>query len=560
MEQPSSKQDHPGRPHILDLPDELLCDIFDYFRPDDVDVTDTPYSYLFDDETRNAGKEDLAVLQSARLVCRRFHNLVSPLLVPVLRASIDSESLRRIDGLTRNPHIASGVRLVQLLLGYRPGDVARSFPRYRDLQCRKLHWLCNNVYRYLEFPDPDDEFSRVMQAAAGTYSYILSAWDECTDPGDDGWEKPWPADDPSRYKEFLYECYDEYRRRQEDQDRLLADGFYAAALAASAGRMTGLRALSFSDQMYRPTETLTRKELALPARDTAKLREMMIMPHDWATIEDFSPVPVLPPARLLWEVPIALFEGGVRLQEVAVSTLPLRSNSGMLCPLGSSLGRGEAQPAWERLRAAFGGLRRVDVGRLSVNMNIPRERHLPAEDKAHTVGYLAALLSGESLQQIGLHGQGLELGDDIPHPALGSVLASARWSNLRELYIEDVSALQHEMEAFIGGLGDGLRSVSFLYVAIPDGSWEKSLELLREKIVRSGRSGRKVYVYFISLEGEGMDSAAPSPAHGGSDSDSDSNAGLQSGDEEGNGGESLFRDMERYVLGEEGIANPLSQQ
>lgn len=550
MEQPPPKQDQPGRPHILDLPDELLCDIFDYFRPDDVDITDTPYSYLFDDETRNAGKEDVAVLQSARLVCRRFHNLASPLLVPVLRASIDSESLRRINGLTRNPYIASGVRLIQLLLGYRPGGVARSFPQYRDLQCRKISRLCTKCHRYLDFPDPDDEFSRMMTDAVGTYSHIVSAWNECTDPGDDGWEKPWPADDPSRFMEFLYECYDEYRRRQEDQDRLLADGFYAAALAASAGRMTGLRALSFSDHLYSPTDSLLREELARPARDKAKLREMMVMPHDWATIERQSPVPELLAVRLLWEVPIALFEGGVRLQEVAVSTLPLRSSLDMLCPRGP----GEAQPAWERLRAAFGVLRHVDVGRLSLNLGLRRPGPLPTEDKSNTEMYLAALLSGESLQQIGLHGQGLELGDDIPRPALGSVLASARWSNLRELYIQDFSALQHEMEALIGGLGDGLRSVALWYVLIRDGTWEKPLELLREKIVRSARSGREVYVSFISLEGEGM----YSPAHGGSDSDSDSNAGLQSGDEEGNGGESLFRDMERYVIGEEGIANPLS--
>lgn len=554
MEQPSPKQSHAGQRHILDLPDELLCEIFDYFRPDDVDVNDTPFSYLFDDETRDAGQEDLAVLQSARLVCRRFHDIASPLLVPVLRASIDPDSLRRIDGLTRNPHITSGVRLIQLLLGYRPIEASQTFVRYRDLQVRRISRLCTNCHRYLDFPDPDDEFMQVMQAAAGRYSYLLSAWDECTDPGDDGWEKPWPADDPSRFKEFLYECYDEYRRRQEDQDRVLADGSYVAALAASAGRMTGLRALSFSDHYYSPIDSLTREELARPGRDTEKLREMMVMPLDWATIERQDPVPALLPARLLWEVPIALFEGGVRLQEVAVSTLPLRSNSDMLRPLG---GPGEAQPAWERLRAAFSNLRRVDVGRLSFNLRFRRPGPLPTEDKSNTEGYLAALLSGEALQRMDFDARGLEFaGDNVSHPALGSVLASARHLNLRKLHIEDVSVLRHEMEAFIGGLGDGLRSVSFWDVAIRDGSWQKPLELLREKIARSGPD---VDVSLVSLEGEGMDFPDPPVFQLNSGSDSDSEHELFSGDEESGVGETLFRDMERYVRGEEGIANPLSR-
>lgn len=574
MEQPSPKQDQPGRRHILDLPDELLCDIFDYFRADDVDVNDTPLTYLFQEETRDAGDEDLAVLQSARLVCRRFHNLASPLLVPVLRASIDSESLRRIDGLTRNPHIASGVRLIQLLLGYRPIDAVENFVQYRDLQVRRISRVSTNCHRYLYDPDPHDELTQKMQAAVETYSYMLSAWDECTDPGDDGWEKPWPADDPSRFKEFLYECYGEYRRRQEDQGRVLADGSYAAALAASASRMTGLRALSFSDHYYSPFDSLTREALERPARDTEKLREMMVMPLDWATIERQSPVPVLLPARLLWEVPIALFEGGVRLQELAVSTLPLRSNLDMLRPLG---GPGEAQPGWGRLRAAFSSLRRVDVGRLSFNLRFRRPGPLPTEDKSNTEGYLAALLSGEALQRMDFDAQGLEFASDsnvsLPalasvlawarqpnaeHPYVGSVLASARHPNLQKLHIENVSVLRHEMEAFIGGLGDGLRSVSFWYVTIRDGSWQKPLELLREKIARSEHG---VVVSLVSLEGEGMDfpDSPASQLGNGSDSDSDSEHGSLSGDgdEASGAAETLLRDMERYVRGE-GEANPLS--
>ncbi|KAK0755002.1 hypothetical protein B0T18DRAFT_400471 [Schizothecium vesticola] len=544
MEHTPDRQDHLGRPHILDLPDELLCDIFDYFRPDDVDVTNTPYSYLFDEETRDAGDDALAALQNARLVCRRFHDLASPLLVPVLRASIDSESLRRIDGLTRNPHVASGVRLVQLLLGYRPRDVAQSIVRYRELQSRKIHQLCLNCDRYLEFPDPDDEFTRAMMAAVERYSYMLSAWDECSDRGDSDGNGEDGTDDTSTFKKLLYECHDEYRRRQEDQDRLLADGSYAAALAASAGRMTGLRALSFSDHMYRPTYGLVRDVLARPAHDAAKLREMMVMPQDWATIEGMSPVPTLLAARLLWEVPVALFENGVRLQEVAVSTLPRGSNLGLL-----------GQPAWDRLRAAVRGLLRVDVGRLHKHSS-----SLPAVEKTYIDRYLDALLSGESLQQMDLDASALYPdSDDDTKYAIGSVLASACHPNLRELHLDGVSFLQHEMEAFIGGLGGALRSVDFYDVGIRDGTWENSLELLRDKIALSRRP---VEVALVGLHGQGMDSPAHSQAHDSSDSDSDSDSNDEghSGGGERDRKESLFRDMERYIRGEEGMANPLSQR
>ena len=545
MEHSPGRQDQLGRPFILDLPDELLCNIFDYFRPDGVDVTDTPYSYLFDEETRDTGDDALAALQNARLVCRRFHDLASPLLVPVLRASIDSESLRRIDGLTRNPHVASGVRIVQLLLGYRPRDVAQSLVRYRELQSGKILQLCRSCDRYLDFPDPDDELTRAITAAVERYSYMLSAWDECGDRGDGNGNGncEGDTDNTSTFKKLLYECHDEYRRRQEDQDRLLADGSYAAALGASAGRMTGLRALSFSDHMYRPTQDLVREALARPAHDAAKLREMMVMPQDWATIGEISPASALLAARLLWEVPVALFENGVRLQEVAVSTLPLKSK---LDTLG--------QPALDRLRAAVRGLLRVDVGRLHKTW----PSSLPAERKAYLDGYLDALLSGESLQRIDLDASALcPDSDEDTKYAIGSVLASARHPNLRELHLDNVSFLQHEMEAFIGGLGGALRSVDFYDVDIQDGTWENPLELLRDKIALSGRP---VEVALADLHGLGMYSPVHSPAHDSSDSDSDSNGEGSLGGGSWDRKASLLRDMERYIHGEEGMANPLSQR
>ncbi|KAK1830826.1 hypothetical protein QBC39DRAFT_352801 [Podospora conica] len=438
-----------------------------------------------------------------------------------------------MDGLTRNPLIASGVRCVELLVGYRPRRVAQSLERYKEMcfcELSHLRSLCETLPQLLcQNPEFD------VLAASATYTRILSAWDECSDRSDVGGNREdgrSPTDEAAGFQELLYQCHEEYRLRQEDQDRLLADGSFVAALAVSAARTKGLRALSFSDYVYRHTFSGSRKELVRAANDMTDLREFMVMAKDWGDIEDSSAVPTLPPVRLLWEVPIALFENGVHLHELGVFALPVRSTF-MLWTW---------QPAWDRLRdrlrAACRGLRRVDVGR--VHGRFSQQSPLQAEGKEYTDKYFEALLSGDSLQRIDFDATFLNTGNSDLEYHIGPALVPAHYPNLRELTLEQVSFRQQELEALIGGLGSELRSITFLHVEVWDGTWERPLELLRRKIMRWGRH---VNVEIACLHIEGLRRPDQDDDDGDSDDDWDVS-------------EETLAYLSRYVSGEKGLSSP----
>ena len=54
--------------------------------------------------------------------------------------------------------------------------------------------------------------------------------------------------DDDGYRAILAESYDEYRRLQQEQERLLTRGSFVKSLAASIARMPGARTLAFLDE------------------------------------------------------------------------------------------------------------------------------------------------------------------------------------------------------------------------------------------------------------------------------------------------------------------------
>lgn len=98
--------------------------------------------------------DDLKTVQNARLLCRRFCEIASPRLVPELNASIRSKSLHCIDKLTRNPLVAAGIRLVQLVLKCRPTEVAQDLNRYKNMQHHKVFELWTECDWHTERLDP----------------------------------------------------------------------------------------------------------------------------------------------------------------------------------------------------------------------------------------------------------------------------------------------------------------------------------------------------------------------------------------------------------------------
>ena len=75
----------------------------------------------------------------------------------------------------------------------------------------------------------------------------------------------------------------------------------------------------------------------------------MAAPHNWRAIEELEGgAGELAPAKVLSELPIAIYKAGTALLELHISCFPLKSNHSALCP-----GRHDCPgPAWADFHAA----------------------------------------------------------------------------------------------------------------------------------------------------------------------------------------------------------------
>lgn len=90
---------------IMDLPDEILLGIFRLVE--DIDWE------LHAEICLHVDRKDI---KNVRLVCRRFSNLSSELLVRRVRISPSEASLARLDAISRHPTISKGVCIVRVVL------------------------------------------------------------------------------------------------------------------------------------------------------------------------------------------------------------------------------------------------------------------------------------------------------------------------------------------------------------------------------------------------------------------------------------------------------------
>ena len=63
--------------------------------------------------------EKRQAVYNSRLVCRRFRDLATPLLLPTVRVKLEQGSLDRLDAISKNPAVAASVRGIEVVLASR---------------------------------------------------------------------------------------------------------------------------------------------------------------------------------------------------------------------------------------------------------------------------------------------------------------------------------------------------------------------------------------------------------------------------------------------------------
>ncbi|KAL6354841.1 hypothetical protein LRP88_12198 [Fusarium phalaenopsidis] len=166
------------RLRILDLPMEILVQIFGFLQHQEIEVRDKSIIYWPSKvQSVSNASEPLLTIYNARQVNRLFNTLASPLLCPFLNLKIGQGSLDRAEILLENPYIASGVMGIQVSLEYRPIELAESFRRFAIVRMEHLGRMNRTVDWPISVTDEEDLESRPDHLPTGNYQEIYDAWD-----------------------------------------------------------------------------------------------------------------------------------------------------------------------------------------------------------------------------------------------------------------------------------------------------------------------------------------------------------------------------------------------
>ncbi|KAL2109326.1 hypothetical protein VUR80DRAFT_2582 [Thermomyces stellatus] len=377
--------------NILDLPWDILYDIFLRFR--DPRVRAEPgepgwcwmlHEHAIHDEVDSAR---IQTIKNARLTCRLFNRAASPHLVPWIRVSVNRTSLAKVDAISRNPHIASGVRAIKLDASYYPKELAEDIERFAERQRHDLQ--DEDSYMSTYFGEGEDE-----EEARANCAFIIKAWVNAlsaTAAGTGG-EKT------TEYQTLLRDVHGEFRRRHEEVSGLVADGSFVKALAQSISRLPAFSSLMIDDKNPRSTRDM--HDPLHTFNDRASLVNFLVSPFLWSDIEKAMPGQALSEggmelavASLLRDLPIAIHQAGGILRDLSVWVFPRRlRNRTLLDPEGRE----------QEIRDAFQHLEQfqlIDHGSRAFRgeANIPPERLGPSDR------YLKAVVSSPHIRSLRLH-------------------------------------------------------------------------------------------------------------------------------------------------------------
>jgi hypothetical protein len=165
---------------------------------------------------------------------------------------LSQESLAKAENLFRSSPAAEAIREVTIGLSYRPAELATDFDGYRRLRLSDLQVMddrCDyfpeawNWSTKEERADTNEKWNpqraEAYEDASDTCGWIRHVWEQLPNEleGEDlEWQK------------ILLRGFAEYRRRHEEQLRLLTDGSFVRRVAAMLARQRHPIALTITDE------------------------------------------------------------------------------------------------------------------------------------------------------------------------------------------------------------------------------------------------------------------------------------------------------------------------
>lgn len=551
------------RTTILDLPKELLLDIFGYF------VEDFPNN----DPSKNyrCGSEQLTLLSNNRLVCLAFNTLLSPLLCPVVRVSLCLGSIDRLEGLFRNPLIAQGIRGIAISLRFRPRAVADDFKRYYAHARSILDGLERECDWYTEFQEyeRDDESDEAVtwhkyNEAWSRIRHVSAAWrkeamsretrlegaenpkeeglgeskidgneanqqqDEDEDEDEEGtnFEDDEISFDFGEAQALLAKSFAKYAAAQADQARIVSDGSFVRSVTRALSCCSLFPFVWFNE---RELEGSKSGAISLSA-DYDALERTLTEGHEWLHIEDKlckgdDQAGLFFPASILTELPLACHDAGVKLRGIDVGCFPLFLDYCSLLPRATEADDCAQPDPWARFAAACHDLEIFNFGRHGMNCSPIRPERQNPFDLAMINGFIGAAISGPRLQSLHVSLGPFRVRSGIPSREheerlyqATPIFTAITSKQLRSIVVHNVELSGADLLALAKSASPvHLTYLYFATVSLSQGRYADTMGFLHDiTSARSSTTSFKPDIMFASLQGAEF---GDSPVHGDDDSD-----------------------------------------
>ncbi len=377
------------------MPTELLEQIFGHFaEPQLKDL------HTLDDWKqghKSPWRECRNVLQSLRLVCRRFHDLTSPMLFSYLSISVEQSSVEKADKISKQPHLASCIRGVIIHAGLYDLRMLDSLDQHQNRISSELADFLKPLsgkLTYMGYPEKYRERDRVV-AMEKNLEKLFETWGQSAKiPGvgyldletpDIGHKSDTLHPDASRYRKILEDGYKVFKECMTQGRQYLKTGAFASDLVACLVRLPHLETVEMDAQRRAPMDPGD----VLEGNDLEALGRFVEsgLQGAWKAPDPFRDVYFAP---IMTTLPAKLYDAGIRLRTLRLSmfpfTRPLLENG-----TGDSYRLPDQETSMKSLTDAVRTLESV-----TVNMYYETDPYW----KEFANDYLRAVLSGPALREL----------------------------------------------------------------------------------------------------------------------------------------------------------------
>lgn len=499
---------------ILSLPNELLIEIFSAVKAHNPANNAQHTSFA-------SSSKDIA---NVRLVCRRFDACSSHLLVHYLRLDgINSESLEKLEAISKHPVICNGVRIIRLVTHFYTSTYANDVRRFAWYAVNRVF---GQALRYKEDLEADEDvdaegYSERRQEAAVALANIkalLKTWGRVSLEGMEDATGSWSIDfdksnqdcmalrrrnsgdqeksEVERHLQLLHIAHQLYRLRYEDQERLRQNDAFIERFAAAMAQMPKAKGIEFHDFQFPQDEGLHDESdieksgsLALENDEYAGLVDIdsLVQPTSWDEATDRQLGE--PPIELLFRLPTAIHQAGARLDRISMQTNTCAEHY---------------YPLFERVEMKDFITLGASINRMNLKSFIflhqeemkPRVRQTPSVEEIDAFdSFISAMTNSSALERcwLRLDGGWSDGGLDADRQSgLGHFLlpeaesldrwGQPDWSNLRDIHLSDFALHLSDLERLAAQLKESGTRLEFLTLQrtrLLSGTWAQALEILR---------------------------------------------------------------------------------